>query len=61
VWRRYDVSVTVNRSNGEIEHEAPMLFIDRTGQERWLATPDYNQAAIDQWGVGIALLARELL
>lgn len=61
VWRRYDVSVTVNKSNGEIEHEAPMLFIDRDGRERWLASPDYNQAAIDQWGVGIAQVARELL
>ena len=38
-----------------------MLFIDPEGQERWLASPDYNQAAINQWGVGIAQVARELL
>jgi cytochrome oxidase Cu insertion factor (SCO1/SenC/PrrC family) len=60
VWKRYDIDVTVNK-DGEVEHGAPMFFIDRQGEERWLASPDYNQAQINEWGTGIAQVARLLL
>jgi cytochrome oxidase Cu insertion factor (SCO1/SenC/PrrC family) len=60
VWRRYDIDVTLNK-DGEVEHGAPMLFINRQGEERWLASPDYNQAQINDWGAGIAQVARLLL
>lgn len=59
VWRSYGIAVKPSRS-GDVTHSALMEFIDPKGRERWLASPDYNKAAIPQWGAGIATVAEHL-
>jgi cytochrome oxidase Cu insertion factor (SCO1/SenC/PrrC family) len=59
VWRSYGIAVKPSRS-GDVAHSALMEFIDPKGRERWIASPDYNRAAIPQWGAGIATVAGHL-
>ncbi len=59
VWRAYGIAVEPSRS-GDVTHSALMEFVDPAGRERWLASPEYDRAAIPQWGAGIAAVAAHL-
>ena len=60
VWDAYSIGVEPNPA-GDVVHTALMEFIDPAGRTRWVAQPDYNEAAIPEWGRGIATVARHLL
>jgi len=60
VWNSYEITVEPNRT-GDVVHSGVMEFVDPEGQARWIAAPDYNKAAISEWGNGIAAVARHLL
>jgi cytochrome oxidase Cu insertion factor (SCO1/SenC/PrrC family) len=53
VWRAYRIVVRPSR-NGDVTHSEAMYFIDRNGLARWVGAPEYNKAAISQWGAAIA-------
>jgi cytochrome oxidase Cu insertion factor (SCO1/SenC/PrrC family) len=60
VWRAYRIVVRPSRT-GDVAHTDAMYFIDRRGRARWVAAPEYDKAAIPQWGAAIADIANHLL
>jgi protein SCO1 len=60
VWRAYRIIVRPSRT-GDVTHSDAMYFIDSRGLARWVAAPEYNKAAIPQWGAAIADITRHLL
>jgi cytochrome oxidase Cu insertion factor (SCO1/SenC/PrrC family) len=60
VWHAYRIVVRPSRS-GDVTHSDAMYFIDRRGLARWVAAPEYNKAAIPQWGAAIADITNRLL
>jgi cytochrome oxidase Cu insertion factor (SCO1/SenC/PrrC family) len=60
VWRAYRIVVRPSRT-GDVTHSDAVYFIDRRGLARWVAAPEYNTAAIPQWGAAIADIANHLL
>ncbi len=70
VWRAYGITVDAPSRNADIIHTSEVLFIDRGGRERYIATPmtGYTSAGkaylpagqLAEWGRGIALVTRQL-
>jgi cytochrome oxidase Cu insertion factor (SCO1/SenC/PrrC family) len=60
VWQAYRIIVRPSRT-GDVAHTDAMYFIDRRGRARWVAAPEYDKAAIPQWGAAIADIANHLL
>jgi protein SCO1/2 len=70
VWRDYNVAVSAPNPSADVIHTSVVYFIDRSGQERYVAFPMVDHKAdgssylpVDQtasWGRGIALVARSL-
>jgi cytochrome oxidase Cu insertion factor (SCO1/SenC/PrrC family) len=60
VWHAYRI-VVIPKRTGDVTHSDLMYFIDPRGLARWVAAPDYNQAAIPQWGAAIADVANRLV
>lgn len=71
VWKDYGIKVIVPKVNGDIIHTSVVYFIDRHGNERYLASPIVEHtasgkaflpvASINSWGQGIASVARQLI
>lgn len=69
-WARYGIAVQSRGPNADVIHSSIVFFIDRSGHERFIATPmDYHTKAgtayipgnqLASWGKGIALVARDL-
>ncbi len=70
VWRAYNIEVRAPGRNADVIHTSQILFIDPSGDERYIATPmaDYTATGqaylpggpLAEWGKGIALVARQL-
>lgn len=70
VWRGYDVTVEAPSPNADIVHTSAVYFIDPSGHERFLASPQDDHtssgaaylppAQLTEWGQGIAQMARLL-
>jgi cytochrome oxidase Cu insertion factor (SCO1/SenC/PrrC family) len=69
-WRAYNIEVEAPNPNADIIHTSAIYFIDVSGAERYVASPqvDHTQQGsaylpADQlaaWGRGIAILARDV-
>jgi len=69
-WRAYGIQVSAPSRNADVIHTSEVLFIDRAGRERYIATPmaDYTSSGkaylpvgpLAEWGRGIALVIRQL-
>ena len=70
VWHDYNVAVEAPNPNADIIHSSLVYFIDPSGHERYLASPEVDHTAsgkaflpasqLSQWGQGIAKVARSL-
>jgi len=70
VWRAYGIQVSAPSRNADVIHTSEVLFIDRAGRERYIATPmaGYTSSGkaylpvgpLAEWGRGIALVIRQL-
>jgi|SRR5579875_1508957 len=64
VWKAYGIEVVVPKGATQTTHTDYLYFLDRAGQERYLASPQVDhrrngsdflpQATLSQWGQGIA-------
>jgi protein SCO1/2 len=71
VWNNYGVVVQVPSPTADIIHSSFIFFIDRKGNERYLANPmdDHTASgaaflpagALSSWGQGIALVSKSLI
>jgi cytochrome oxidase Cu insertion factor (SCO1/SenC/PrrC family) len=71
VWNAYHIYVRAPGPNADVIHTSVVYFIDRSGRERFAATPmdDHTKkgtaylpaAQLSSWGRGIALVARSLV
>jgi cytochrome oxidase Cu insertion factor (SCO1/SenC/PrrC family) len=60
VWNSYHIDVIPN-PDGDVQHGSDMYFIDKQGNERFVAYPDSSQAGILDWAKGIAYFSAKLL
>ncbi len=70
VWNDYDVAVQAPSPGADVVHSSVVYFIDPSGRERYLASPEADHTAsgasylpadqIAAWGQGIAQVARLL-
>ena len=60
LWKAYGVGVEPNPT-GDVVHTSLMYFIDPSGRERLIATPQNSAAYLTQWGTGIARYSTALL
>jgi cytochrome oxidase Cu insertion factor (SCO1/SenC/PrrC family) len=70
VWGDYNVEVEAPNPNADIVHSSVVYFIDQSGRERFLASPQVDHKTdgtsylpagqIAAWGQGIAQVARTL-
>jgi cytochrome oxidase Cu insertion factor (SCO1/SenC/PrrC family) len=71
VWNAYNISVSASSSTADVVHTSEVVFIDRSGRERFVAAPmdDHTGSGkaylpadlISQWGQGIALVTEDLV
>lgn len=71
VWNDYNIQVEAPNPNADIVHSSVVYFIDPSGRERFLASPQVDHSAsgssylpadqISAWGQGIAQVARTLV
>jgi cytochrome oxidase Cu insertion factor (SCO1/SenC/PrrC family) len=71
VWSGYNIDVRAPNPDADVVHTSAVYFIDPSGRERYIATPevDHNKSGdaflpaseIAAWGHGIALVARQLV
>ena len=71
IWAEYGVSVVAPSRSADIIHSSLILFIDRSGRKRYLASPtDFHTktgksylpvGSLTQWGKGIAEVTKSLL
>jgi cytochrome oxidase Cu insertion factor (SCO1/SenC/PrrC family) len=59
-WAAYGVAVEPNPT-GDVVHSSIMYFIDPSGRQRYLATPQNSTTDLAQWGQGIARYAAALV
>lgn len=59
VWKAYGISVVPNPT-GDVEHSSFMFFIDKQGNEAYVANPDNTKSAIGQWAHGIQQVSAHL-
>ena len=70
VWWNYGIYVDAQSPDADVVHSSVVFFLDSHGMERYSASPtDYHTSAgdaylpagqIEQWGQGIALVAKSL-
>ena len=70
VWASYGIAVQSRGPNADVIHSSIVFFIDKSGHERFIATPmdDHTKAGtaylpanqLASWGMGIALVARDI-
>lgn len=71
VWADYGITVIAPKGATQTQHAAYLYFLTRSGQERYLASPEVNQRAdgtgylprptLEQWGQGIATYLRRMI
>lgn len=70
-WHDYGITVEAPNPNADIIHTSVVYFIDPSGKERYLATPQVDHTAkgvaylpapqVSSWSKGIALVAKSLV
>lgn len=70
-WHDYGISVEAPNPNADIIHTSVVYFIDRSGHERYLATPEVDHTRsgtaylpapqVSQWATGIDEVVRSLV
>jgi cytochrome oxidase Cu insertion factor (SCO1/SenC/PrrC family) len=60
VWKAYGIYVKPSK-DGDVVHSDFIFFIDKAGQERYIAMPTNDNPTIAEWGQGIAFYAKKLL
>ncbi len=59
VWKAYGISVVPNPT-GDVEHSSFMFFIDKQGNEAYVANPDNSKSTIGKWAQGIQMVSLHL-
>lgn len=60
VWKDYGIYVQPNPT-GDVVHSSYYYFIDKAGQERYLAPATNDAKTINEWGKGIAVFSAKLI
>lgn len=70
IWDRYGITVDAAGPNTDVVHTSLMVFIGRSGRERFVAAPEVDHtksgssflpsSTLTGWGRGIAVVARDI-
>lgn len=60
IWHDYGIEVVPNPS-GDVVHSSYMFWIDKDGNQQYVANPDNSTSKISDWGQGISFYAKKLM